>query len=56
VGGFTNKEREIIEIIMFTSEVKEFMQGVHEIDENAFIVTSKIDEIYGNFNKISNNK
>jgi hypothetical protein len=41
---------------MFKSELNEFLSDIHEIDEAAFIVTSKIDNIYGNFLKISSNK
>ena len=56
IGGYSKEERQIIDIIMFKSELNDFLKAINEIDEYAFITTSPIEDIYGNFKKISSNK
>ena len=56
IGGYSEEQRQIIDIIMYKSELNDFLKAINEIDDYAFITTSPIEDIYGNFKKISSNK
>lgn len=48
-GGWTQEERQVLQIIINNEELKDVIQIVNEIDSKAFIITSRIENIYGNF-------
>lgn len=50
-GGKTKKDRYVITLIITTLELRNLLHIVSESDPNAFISTSHIENVYGNFGK-----
>ncbi len=49
-GGYTHKERKILQTIINEEEMNDVLKIINIIDPKAFIFTFKINNIYGNFN------
>lgn len=49
VGGYTNKCKKVIEIYAINFEIPEYMALIHSVDPKAFIITTKVKMIHGNY-------
>lgn len=49
-GGRTKQERQIIQMVIMSEEMFDFVNQIAAIDDKAFIISTEADGIYGNFN------
>lgn len=49
VGGYSNKTKKVIEIYANNFETLEYLALINEIDEKAFVITSKVKTVKGNY-------
>ncbi len=49
IGGYTNAARKVIEIYASNFETSEYLAIIHSIDPKAFIITTKVKMISGNY-------
>lgn len=51
IGQYQHEKRDFLEIIVAKYEVIKVLECIRKIDKKAFVYTSKINKIYGNFKK-----
>ncbi len=49
IGGYTNRDKKVFEIYAINFEVPEYLALVHTVDPKAFIITTKVKMISGNY-------
>lgn len=51
IGGYSNQERWVLESVCSSYEIEEYRHIALAVDKNCFITTSKVENIFGFFNR-----
>ena len=51
VGGYTNTPKKVIEIYVNNFETPEYLSTISEVDPKAFVITTKVKTLTGNYNQ-----
>ena len=51
VGGYSNLSKKVIEIYANNFETPEYLALISEVDPKAFVITTKVKTIRGNYNQ-----